>query len=250
VDDIVGVLKEQQDELGALLDELDDAGWAAPSRCAGWTVSDVVLHLGQTNEMAIASVQGRFEETAAKLAEGLPPAANVDEGVDAMVARERGAPPAVVHERFRRTSAELCDAFRSCDPGARVTWVAGELAAKTLATTRLAETWIHTGDVFHAFGRTPEATDRLWHIARLAWRTLPYAFGREGRTLSGPVAFRLVGPGGDAWDFGGDDAPTRITGDALDLCTVASLRVAAEETGLRGEGPDAVAVLELVRTWA
>ncbi|HEX2039999.1 MAG TPA: maleylpyruvate isomerase family mycothiol-dependent enzyme [Acidimicrobiales bacterium] len=250
MDEVVAALREQQEELGSLLDGLDDDGWAAPSRCAGWTVCDVVLHLGQTNEMAIASVHGRFEETAARLAQGLPPAANVDEGVDALVARERGLPPAAVHERYRRSSAELCEALRSCDPGARVTWVAGELAAQTLATTRLAETWIHTGDVFHAFGRTPEAGDRLWHIARLAWRSLPYAFARDGRTMTGPVAFRLVGPGGDAWDFDDDDAPTRITGDALDLCMVASRRTSPDETGLRGEGPDAAAVLELVRTWA
>ena len=49
-----------------------------------------------------------------------------------------------------------------------------------LATTRLTETWIHAGDVLHAFGQVPAATERLWHIARLAWRTLPYAFARDG----------------------------------------------------------------------
>ena len=74
------------------------------------------------------------------------------------------------------------------DPHARVTWVAGELSARTLATTRLAETWIHTGDVAPAFGSS-SPTVRLWHIARLAWRTLPYAFARPGAT--GPVAFEL-----------------------------------------------------------
>lgn len=247
---IVAALAEQQAELGSLLDELDDAGWQAPSRCEGWTVADTVLHLAQTNEMALASVRGTFAETAAALAEGLPTMSTIDEGVDAMVARERGAPPAVVHERYRTGAAALCDELLACDPSARVTWVAGELSARTLATTRLAETWIHTGDVFHAFDRTPEPSERLRHVARLAWRTVPYAFARAGRAAPGPVAFRLTAPSGEAWDFGDDDAPTVITGSAVDLCMVASRRVPAGDTTLRGTGPDAAAVLELLRTWA
>lgn len=246
---IVAALAEQQAELAGLLDSLDDAGWAAPSRCEGWTVADVVLHLAQTNEMAIGSVRGRFAETAAALAGGIRSAGSIDEGADLMVARDRDAPIAAIYERYRRSAETLCAELRACDPGARLTWVAGELAARTLATTRLAETWIHTGDVFHAFGRVPAATDRLWHIARLAWRTLPYAFARAGREMTGPVAFRLVGPSGATWDFG-DDAPTVVRGNALDLCMVASRRVTAGATALRGEGPDAEAVLELIRTWA
>ena len=87
--------------------------------------------------------------------------------------------------------------MRDADPHARVTWVAGELSIHTLATTRLAETWIHTGDVADAVDVMLVPTDRLRHIARLAWRTLPYAFGRAGRELSGPVAFELIGPDGE-----------------------------------------------------
>lgn len=246
---IVAALAEQQAELAGVLDGLDATGWAAPSRCEGWSVADVVLHLAQTNEMAIGSVQGRFAETAAALAGGIRPVGSIDEGADLMVARDRGAPVSAVHDRYRRSAEALCEGLLACDPRDRLTWVAGELAARTLATTRLAETWIHTGDVFHAFGRMPAPTDRLWHVARLAWRTLPYAFSRAGREMHGPVAFRLVGPDGSAWDFG-DDAPTVVRGDAVALCMVASRRLPADATLLRGEGPDAEAVLELVRTWA
>jgi uncharacterized protein (TIGR03084 family) len=132
-----------------------------------------------------------------------------------------------------------------------VTWVAGQLTTRTLATTRLAETWIHTGDIGAAFDDPPSASDRLWHIARLAWRTLPYAFARDGRELSGPVAFELRAPGGDDWTFAPNgEAATRVRGDALDLCLVAARRRAPADTGLAAEGPDADAVLELVRTFA
>jgi uncharacterized protein (TIGR03084 family) len=129
--------------------------------------------------------------------------------------------------------------------------VAGELSARTLATTRLAETWIHTGDVALPLGADVAEDDRLWHIARLAWRTLPYAFARAGRALAGPVAFELAAANGDIWHFSPDDEPaTVVEGSAVELCTLAGQRVAPADTGLVARGPDAAAVLSLVRTFA
>lgn len=40
-----------------------------------------------------------------------------------------------------------------------------------------------------------------------------------------------------------------IEGSGTELCLVAARRVAAGATGLTGRGPDAAAVLELVRTY-
>jgi uncharacterized protein (TIGR03084 family) len=120
-----------------------------------------------------------------------------------------------------------------------------------LITTRLAEAWIHTGDVADVVGQPVSTDARLRHVARLAWRTVPYAFERSGRELTGPVAFALSGPDGDHWDFWPDgEAKTVITGDAVELCLVAARRVDPGDTGLRAEGPDGDAVLELVRTYA
>ena len=137
------------------------------------------------------------------------------------------------------------------DPHRRVDWVAGQLSARTLTVTRLAETWIHTGDVADAVGVTLTPGERLQHVARLAWRTLPYAFARAGRDLHGPVVFELDGPSGARWSFVPEDEPTTtIRGDGVELCLVAARRVDPEATGLRGEGPDAADVLELVRTYA
>ena len=153
--------------------------------------------------------------------------------------------------RWRDGASVLLAAFDATDLGARVTWVAGDLTARTLATTRLAETWIHTGDVAAGLGVELEPTERLWHIARLAWRTLPYALAQAGRQLSGPVVFDLRAPNGDSWVFSGEEEPaTVVSGDAAVLCEVAARRLPGAESGLRAEGPDAAAVLELVRTFA
>jgi uncharacterized protein (TIGR03084 family) len=251
VDEIVGALAEQQTELLGLVADLDEDAWQRPSRCEGWTVADVVLHVAQSNEMAIASAQGRLAEYMTEIGRNLAPATNVDEGADLMVARERGAPGAVVRDRYQTGADELRELLAATDPHLRVQWVAGELSARTLATTRLAETWIHTGDVADALGVELTPAPRLRHIARLAWRTLPYAFARADRELHGPVAFTLQGPSRDEWNFTPeDDAATTISGDGVELCLVAARRVDPVMTSLTGEGPDVDDVLELVRTYA
>ena len=251
MDDIIAALAEQQAELSGLLAGLDEAAWQQLSPCEGWTVADVVLHLAQTNELAIGSARGQFAEALEELTAGVGPGRDIDDGAAQMVARERGGPPSAVRDRWQTGADELHRLLRTADPHQRVVWVAGELSIHTLATTRLAETWIHTSDVAEALETDLVPTDRLRPIARLAWRTLPYAFERAGRALAGPVAFELRGPNGDQWDFAPDtEALTVIRGDGVELCLVAARRVLPGDTDLRGEGPDAEAVLELVRTYA
>jgi uncharacterized protein (TIGR03084 family) len=252
VDDVLDALADQHRELADLLAGIDaDADWQRPSRCEGWTVADVVLHLTQTDRMAVASLEGRFPDVVAEMTEGVGFATSVDDGAALMVERDRGEPGRVLLERWRSGSDAVRSALASTDLSRRVTWVAGELSARTLATTRLAEAWIHTGDVAAAFGRVPPPTDRLRHISRLAWRTVPYAFQRAGRPLPGPVAFHLHGPDGETWEFLPEEPPANVVrGDALELCLVAARRLRPDDTALRGEGPDAEAVLDLVRTYA
>ena len=60
--DVLTALEEQHAELADLLDRLTADDWKRPTRCEGWTVADVVLHLAQTDELALASVQGRLGE--------------------------------------------------------------------------------------------------------------------------------------------------------------------------------------------
>lgn len=250
--DLLDSLAAQHAELAGLLAGLDAAGWATPTpRCPGWTVRETVLHLAQTDELAEASLRGSFEEVLETLSAGVEGATSVDDGVARMVEAERAATVDKVQRRWSQGAERLRQQFEATDPSRRVRWVAGELSARTLAATRIAECWIHTGDIAHGLGVELAPGDQLRHIARLAWRTLRYAFGQAGRELDGPVAFELRGPSGEAWTFAPEEPPaTVITGDALELCLVAGRRAAAADTGLAGRGPDAEAVLELVRTYA
>lgn len=249
MDEILTALRAQLAELDGLVEGLDEEGWATASACPGWTISDVLLHLAQTNEMATASARGSLADAAGGWA-GIS-GDNVDDVAGQAVARDRGATGAEVHARWRTGADEMVAAFAACAPGDRLQWVAGDMAARSLATTRVAETWIHTEDVAEGLGVESPGTDRLWHVARLVHRTVPYAFARAGEGVPGEVRFELTPPGGgDPWVFGPDDAPTIITGPALDLCRVAGQRAVAADTALRGEGPDAAGVLRLVRTFA
>ena len=247
--DGVDALAEQHAELEALLAPLTPAQWALATPCEGWCVADVVLHLAQTDDLARDTLAGRWPATWGA------GAVDVDAYADASVAAQRSElAPAALLARWRSGAAALRAAFSVCDGRDRVRWVAGTLSARTLATTRLAECWIHTGDVAAALGVELVPAERVRDVARLAWRTLPYAFERAGRRLSGPVAFELTGPDGGAWSFeppAGTDTPaTVIEGPGVELCLVAARRVAPDETALRGSGPDVDAVLELVRTYA
>lgn len=247
---VVSALRAQQAELAGYVADLDAEGLLRPSRCRGWTVADVLVHLAQTDEMAVASVTGQLGSFVERTAEGLAPVGSVDEWAAAYVDLQRGEPTAD-RDRWVAGAEAQADAFARCDPDARVEWVAGQMAARTLATTRLTETWIHTVDVAVAFGPRPAPTGRLWHTARLVWRTVPYALGQAGLAAAGPVAFDLTAPDGSRWSFGTDDAPaTTIHGSAAELCEVAGQRASAADTSLVGTGPDAEAVLHLMRTFA
>jgi uncharacterized protein (TIGR03084 family) len=252
MNEILAALAEQQDELDELLSGLDDAGWATPTpACPGWSIADVVLHMAQTDEFGTASATGEFAAFVANIASASDGGGGtVDDLAAGMVERERGKSGAEVLARWRAAAAAERDALAACSPHDRVQWVAGDMAARTLATTRLSETWIHTGDVAGALGVSLTPTARLRHIARLAWRTLPYAFARAGQSLSGPVAVSLVAPDSTLWDFAEEPPLTRVSGDALDFCLVAGRRREPAESSLTATGPDADAVLALVRTYA
>ncbi len=251
---ILGDLAEQTAELEGLLAGLDEGGWELPSGCPEWTIADVVLHLAQTDEMGTASGEGRFTDASAAFAGAAataPAGSTIDDLAGMAVAAERGAPGREVYERWRAASGAQAKVLAAHEPGDRLTWVAGDLSALTLATTRLSELWIHTGDVAAGLGRELAPTERLRPIARLAWRTLPYAFRREGKALCGPVALELTGPDGSPWVFAADDAAaTTVTGPAQDFCQVAARRVAPADTALEATGADADLVLKLLRTFA
>lgn len=251
MDPVVKALVDQQAETAVVLDGVSVAEADRATRCVGWSVADVLIHLAQSDEMAIASLTEGFGDAAGDNTSGWGGGTSVDDSVAAMVDRERGAPFEQVVDRWKLAATDLVTTLGAMDLSTRVPWVAGTLSARTLATTRMTETWIHTQDIADAIGFDLVPGDRLKLVARLAWRTLPFAFNSSGHTMAGPVAFRLIGPSGERWEFVPNEPEvTTISGSAVELCAVAARRIDPAATTLVGEGPDAVDVLALVRTYA
>ena len=60
LDDPSVPLLRQRRRLASIVAELDDAQWATPSRCEGWSVQDVIAHLVDTDRFwAISIAAGR-----------------------------------------------------------------------------------------------------------------------------------------------------------------------------------------------
>ncbi|MCP2360245.1 uncharacterized protein (TIGR03084 family) [Nonomuraea thailandensis] len=239
--DIFDDLQAEYEQLDTVLAALTPAQWSHPSAAAGWTVSDVVLHLAQTEELAAASIRG---ELAGPRARG-----EVDAMADSAVAAERDIAPADLLARWRAATAFMPAALRAHPRGNRLTWVAASLSPATLATTRLAEHWAHALDITDPLGIPYPDTARLRHIAWLGHRTLPYAFDVEG-VAGGPVHCELTAPDGELWHFGDPGAPSMITGPAGDFCRVGARRLTPAGSALKATGPHGAEALAVLRNYA
>lgn len=236
-------LQAEQDRLEGILAGLDEAQWTSPSAAAGWTVTDVVLHLAQSEEAVVASATGA--DFSVRPGNG----ATLDEVMDQLVQAERAA-PAEVFARWREARLAAVAALRAADPQRPLSWVQTALKPATLATTRLAEHWAHGLDVTGPLGIAFPDTARLRHIAWLAHRSLSYAFVLAGGQPH-EVFCELTAPDGTTrWQFGPAGADSAITGSAGAFCRVAAQRLAPQQSGLAATGPHGTAALLVLRTYA
>jgi len=241
-------LAAEQERLESILVGLDQAQWASASGAAGWTIADVVLHLGQSEELVTASIEGRD----LRVAPGAQAETTTEERAAAMVRaqRQEDASARVVFERWRQARLAALAALRGADQDKPVQWVAGPVKPATLATTRLTEHWAHGMDITGPLGIDFPDTERLRHVAWLAHRTLPYALSLGGEPPV-VVRFELTAPNGsEVWRFGPGDAGSAISGPAGELCRVAVRRLDPASSALQVDGPDGAVALRWLRTYA
>ncbi len=241
--EILSDLVAEQQYLDQFLQRTNIRDWAIETPARGWTIHDTVSHLASFEEYAYNAL----EEGGSRLAEasGYP---TFDEFTLVGVTRGRSMRPQDTIDWWREARAKVVDALSRCAPSDRVPWFAGDMSAKTFATTRLMETWAHGLDIHAALGQEPEDTPRLRHIAWLAWKTLPYAFELSGQPYEQPVRVEVIGPGYEKYVFGPKDTDQVIKGSTGDWCRVAVHRMTADEAGkLSAHGPVAEMALKVVR---
>lgn len=241
---IIDDLEAEQDRLETLLAALTVEQWATPSAAAGWSITDVVLHLAQTEEAVAYTLSSANRPDA--FDRGDRP---LDQAVDDAVRAER-APAGEIFERWRTARRAAVDALRSADPDTRVPWAATPLRPQVLATTRLAEHWAHGLDITAPLDLPFPDTDRLRHVAWLGHRTLPYAFGVEGLDPH-DVFCELTAPDGTTtWRYGPESADSTIKGPAGDFCRIGARRLNAADSSLTAAGPHAAQALQVLRNYA
>ena len=241
--DVVADLAAEQERLESLLAGLTDEQWSSPSAAPGWTITDVVIHLAQTEELVSASIAGGGRGEVSERGDQA-----LDDAVAAVVAADQ-APPAEVFGRWRSARRAALDALRTADPDQRVPWAATPLRPRVLATTRLAEHWAHGLDITAPLELPFPDTDRLRHIAWLGHRTLPYAFAVEGLEAH-DVFCELTGPDGATWSYGPTEADSTIRGSVGEFCRVGARRLRPDQTSLIVEGPHAAGALRVLRNYA
>ena len=243
-------LRDEGDELDALVAELPDADWALPTPAEGWTVAHQVAHLAWTDDRALLSVTDP-EAFAAEIADAvrvsMSPQRWVDDGAD----EGTRTSPAELLCRWRDGRGTLAAALATVPNGTKLPWYGPPMSAASMATARLMETWAHTTDVADALLVRRKPTARLRHVAHLGVRTRDFAYGV--RTLTPPAEeFRveLTAPDGELWTWGPADAAQRVTGSALDFCLLVTQRIHRDDTGLVAVGADASRWLDIAQAFA
>jgi len=239
-------LAAESAEVDALVADLPAEGWATPTPAAGWTVAHQVGHLAWTDAAAHLAMTDPDA-----FAEHFNPALSELDGFVDRGAEEYLDQPAVMLERWRAGRAQVLEDLAEVPPGVKVAWFGTAMAAPSLATARLMETWAHGQDIADAVGVVRTPTARLRHIAHLGHRTMGYAFMAHGQPApSDPVRVELTAPNGTLWTLGPADAANRVDGPALDFCLLVTQRAHRSDLALTATGPIADAWLEVAQAFA
>jgi uncharacterized protein (TIGR03083 family) len=155
-DDQAVVVRRQRRRLEALLTDLADDEWRAPSRCDGWSVQDVVAHLVGVNAFWEASVSAGLAGTPTRVLAAFDPAAHppmMVEPMRALTARETLDQFVASNDGFLGALAELDDQGWSTPAESPV----GHVSIRLLAQHALWDSWLHERDIALPLGRTPAA---------------------------------------------------------------------------------------------
>ncbi|MFF2717494.1 TIGR03084 family metal-binding protein [Streptomyces sp. NPDC058011] len=245
---VIDDLREESEELDALVAALETERWRGPTPAERWTVAHQIAHLAWTDEVALlaATEPDRFGDEVAKALAA--PESFVDEAADALVAAH--APDALL-ARWRDGRQRLCKVLRDAPEGTRIPWYGPPMGVASMATARLMETWAHGQDIADAVGVTRTPTARLRHVARIGVRARNYAYAVRG--LEAPQEeFRveLHAPGDELIAYGPEGAAQRVTGSLLDFCLLVTQRAHRADLAVTAEGRDADQWLSIAQAFA
>lgn len=233
--DVLRPLVGQRRRLETTLASLTPDQWAAPSRCSGWSVRDVVAHLAGINPLFVHSAVAGLAGEPTRLMQQFDPAATPPLMVDAMGEMQ----PEEVLELFVSTNDDL---FTMVERLTEEQWstpaesVPGDVTIRLLMSHALWDAWVHERDIVLPLNITPtveteEVTASLRYVAALS---PAFAFGAgieyrgEFALEASDAEFSFVMAVDDSVDVRvgavATDAPV-LRGTAVELTEALSTRV-------------------------
>ncbi len=242
--EIVTDLEAEHKVLDQFLSSLSEEQWHLITPAEGWTIKDSVSHIAYYDEVSVSLIRGdtSVEEERAK---------RTSAGKRMDIERGRAMKPVELLCWWRKIRSLMLDELMKCDPKQRIPWFAMPMGARSFATARLMETWAHGLDCFDACGDKPEDTDRLRHVAFIAYTARPWAYQVNHLVVPPtPLRLELWLPSGTFWSQGPEDAKDCIRGQAGEFCRVAVRRRHWRDTNLDVEGDEARRFIEIVQAYA
>jgi len=243
-DDVVRALADEMEVLRDRLRPPRDLDTATPA--VGWDVRDTISHLHYTDLEALRALvdpRGFVAEAPSKSGNPEFILGHLRSG------RELGTE---LMPRWDEGRDRLLEALRETPRGHRVPWFGPSMSSSSMATARLMEYWAHGRDVADALGVPVEPTERLWHVARLGFRTRGWSYSVRGRRVpEREVAVELSAPDGTKWVFGEPAAAEAVvSGPAEDFCLVVTQRRSYFDTTLVADGALAREWMTLAQCYA
>ena len=240
--DILSDLVAEQQFLDQSLQRIPIKVWDLVTPNKPWTVRDTIAHLADFEELGADSIAGGDK---IKEWQNSP---DLEALKKKAIKKGRGMRPQDVIEWWRGGRAKVVEPLSHMNGDDRVDWIAGDMSARTFATFRLMETWMHGLDIYDTLGLEVEDTPRIRHISWLGWKTLPYAFKQAGEDYE-PVRIEVIGPGYAKWIYGPDDTDQLIKGSASDWARIVVRRIKPRDTRLKVTGEYAEKAVEVAKAW-
>ena len=240
-------LAMEQQELDAVVANLDEAEWATMTPSEGWDIKEQIRHLAYYENRArlAASDPEAFKQWFEEMMKD-PERMNEEDKSTGKALTGAGT-----LNWWREERTALLEVLVKLDRKERLAWYGPPMSAVSFATARLMETWAHGQDIVDALGLKRNPTDRLRHIAHLGARTMGWSYAnRQMEVPETPVRVELTGPSGDLWTWGPEEAKDIVKGPAEDFCLVVVQRRHVADTNLIVEGETAKQWMSIAQIYA
>ncbi len=223
-------------DLGA---RLTDADWQAPSGCAGWSVQDVVAHMGALFWLAV-------DRSALPDTTGVP----TEQAQEQLVAARRSWSAHQVLEDYEMVSAKALDALADLETLAIAVPLGdlGTYPASLLPNAYAFDHYTHIrADLFEPrgpLGGSPPPSDELRLVPTVDWivAAAPQQNAELLAGVGGAIAIELAGTAARSFTIGAGDVVATVACSAHDLVLWSTQRAAWDDLDVTATGErDAVA---------